>query len=308
MATIIQVPINTMLADLDESLRTLLKRELDRHGFDGIEIVFEAPDKEWAASLSTPAVNLFMYDIREAKDYRPIEWDERTTPEGHTFDVRPPLRIDASYAVTAWTRAVEDEHRLLSQTMAVLYAYPTLPDEVLTSALSNGSQRFPLRIAHLAQESAARGRLRFLECRGRLGACTRLRSTTCRHGFQVRGRDRDPARPRRATIGDDAPLRPRQPRGDDARAPLRRRRGRGRRREPGAQRLGERRRDRTDHRDRRGRPGLPTACRPAPTPGPGLSAACEGEIAKAKLQVPGPKAEIALGKPKAAGGPRVKLA
>jgi hypothetical protein len=151
MPTIVQVPINTMLADLDESLRTLLKRELDRHGFDGIEIVFEAPDKEWAASLSTPAVNLFLYDIREAKDYRPIEWDERTSPDGRTFDVRPPLRIDASYAVTAWTRAVEDEHRLLSQVMAALYAYPVLPADVLTQALSNGSQRFPMR-TRTAQE------------------------------------------------------------------------------------------------------------------------------------------------------------
>ncbi|HEY4346861.1 MAG TPA: Pvc16 family protein [Gaiellaceae bacterium] len=151
MPTVIQVPINTMLADLDESLRTLLKRELDRHGFDGIEIVFEAPDKEWAASLSTPAVNLFLYDIREAKDYRPIEWDERVGANGQTYDIRPPLRIDASYAVTGWTRAVEDEHRLLSQTMAVLYAYPTLPQDVLTQALSNGSQRFPLR-TRTAQE------------------------------------------------------------------------------------------------------------------------------------------------------------
>ena len=43
-----------MLADLDESLKTLLKRDLDRHGFDGLElIVFDAPDKEWAASLSS---------------------------------------------------------------------------------------------------------------------------------------------------------------------------------------------------------------------------------------------------------------
>jgi len=151
MATTIHVPINTMLADLDESLRALLKRELGRHGFDGVEIVFEAPDKEWAASLSTPAVNLFLYDIREARDYRPIEWDERTAPNGRAYDVRPPLRVDASYAVTAWTRAVEDEHRLLSQTMSALYAYPTLPPDVLTPALSNGSQRFPLR-TRTAQE------------------------------------------------------------------------------------------------------------------------------------------------------------
>jgi Pvc16 N-terminal domain/Carboxypeptidase regulatory-like domain len=151
MSTTIQVPINTMLADLDESLKTLLKRELERHGFDGVEVVFDAPDKEWAASLSSPVVNLFLYDIREAKEVRPIEWEQREGPDGRTFDLRPPLRIDASYAVTAWTRAVQDEHRLLSQTMAALYAYPKLPPDVLTPALANGSQRYPLR-TRTAQE------------------------------------------------------------------------------------------------------------------------------------------------------------
>ena len=140
----IQVPINTMLADLDESLKSLLKRDLERHGFDGVEIVFDAPDKEWAASLSSPAVNLFLYDIREAKELRPIDWEERVR-EGRTADLRPPLRIDASYAVTAWTRDVQDEHRLLSQTMAIFYAFPTLPPDILPPSLANGSQRYPLK-------------------------------------------------------------------------------------------------------------------------------------------------------------------
>ena len=34
MALVTSVPLNTMLADLDESLRTLLKRELGRHGLE----------------------------------------------------------------------------------------------------------------------------------------------------------------------------------------------------------------------------------------------------------------------------------
>ena len=49
---------------------------------------------------------------------------------GRIRDYRPPLRIDASYAATAWTRAVEDEHRLLSQLLAILYAFPHLPGDV----------------------------------------------------------------------------------------------------------------------------------------------------------------------------------
>ena len=151
MTPTIQVPINTMLADLDESLKTLLRRELGRHGFDGADIAFEAPDKEWAASLSGPAVNLFLYDIREAKEVRPIDWQPERGNGDRQRELRPPLRVDGSYAVTAWTRAVEDEHRLLSQTMAILYAYAELPPDVLAGPLSNGSQRYPIR-ARTAQE------------------------------------------------------------------------------------------------------------------------------------------------------------
>ena len=44
--------------------------------------------------------------------------------------------MDASFAVTAWTREVQDEHRLLSQVLAVLYAFPELPAELLAGTLA----------------------------------------------------------------------------------------------------------------------------------------------------------------------------
>jgi hypothetical protein len=47
MALVVDVPLNTMLADLDETLRVLLKRELARHGFDGVEVAFDAPARDW---------------------------------------------------------------------------------------------------------------------------------------------------------------------------------------------------------------------------------------------------------------------
>jgi hypothetical protein len=156
MATMTVVPLNTMLADLDESVRTLLKRELGRHGFDGVEIVFDAPDKEWSASLSSPTVNLFLYDLREAADVRPVDW--WPDPQNGRREVRPPLRVDASYAVTGWTRAVEDEHRLLSQVMAIMYAYPELPKDILTGTLAGQDmESFPLRtrVAQARQDAKA---------------------------------------------------------------------------------------------------------------------------------------------------------
>ena len=65
MSSIVDVPLNTAIADLDEGLRDLLRSDLRRHGFDGVEVSFDAPSREWSGKLTGPAVNLFLYDLRE---------------------------------------------------------------------------------------------------------------------------------------------------------------------------------------------------------------------------------------------------
>src|SRR4051794_32934051 len=123
----VEVPLNTMLADLDETLRGLLKEQLGRHGFEGIEIAFDAPNREWSGQLSAPAVNIFLYDMRESEDDRsPGPSRQRIGDEW--VEGPPPLVMEVSYAITAWAQAVEDEHRLLSQVLSVLYAFPVLPE------------------------------------------------------------------------------------------------------------------------------------------------------------------------------------
>ena len=140
----VEVPLNTMLADLDETLRTMLKGELERHGFEGIEIAFEAPTREWSGQLSAPAVNLFLYDMRESEEDRPSGWTKQRI--GDEFvEGPPPLVMEISYAITAWAQAVEDEHRLLSQVLSVLYAYPHLPEDALNGRLRNGSQALTIK-------------------------------------------------------------------------------------------------------------------------------------------------------------------
>jgi hypothetical protein len=124
----VDVPLNTAIADLDEGLRGLLRTDLRRHGFDAVEISFDAPTREWAGKLTGPAVNLFLYDLREARDRASSSPEPRDS-----FMVSPPLRLALTYAVTAWTKAVEDEHRLLSQVLAVLFSRARLPAHVLGS-------------------------------------------------------------------------------------------------------------------------------------------------------------------------------
>jgi hypothetical protein len=152
MALIVDVPLNTMLADLDETLRTMLRRELERHGFDGVEVAFDAPSREWSGQLSSPTVNLFLYDLRESQEARQSEWSTHRG-NGKARDIRPPMMMECSYAVTAWTQAVEDEHRLLSQVLGVLFAYPSLPVDAMTPRMAGLADRFPVE-GRIAQAKA----------------------------------------------------------------------------------------------------------------------------------------------------------
>src|SRR5580698_9594545 len=113
MGLTIEVPMNTALADLDETMRNLLRQELNRHGFEGVEISFEAPSREWSGKLTGPTVSVFLYDLREAPDQTDISPAEARA-NGNAVVSPPALRLEITYAITAWSKAVEDEHRLLS--------------------------------------------------------------------------------------------------------------------------------------------------------------------------------------------------
>src|ERR1700750_2933694 len=138
----VQVPLNTMLADLDETLRALVRDELEVHGFEGVDIEFDAPSRDWSGQLSKPTVNIYLYDLREAESLRASEWS-RVQREGRTFERRTPMVMECSYAVAACTQAVEAEPRLLSQVLAILFAFPELPQEKLNGRLAHGSHDSP---------------------------------------------------------------------------------------------------------------------------------------------------------------------
>src|SRR4051795_9304456 len=138
MPAVVDVPLNTCLADLDEALRTLLKRELERHGFEGVDVAFDAPATDWSAKLTNPTVNLFLYDLRE----RVAETDATTRNlrvNGADIAAPPPMRLEVTYSVTAWTKAVQDEHRLLSQVLAILFSHVSLPSDLLQGRLATAS-------------------------------------------------------------------------------------------------------------------------------------------------------------------------
>ena len=120
-----------MFADLDESIRQLL---IQRGNLDSgeVDIAFDMPTREWAAGISKPTVNLYLYDVRENIELKnPAAWTVRRGPDNTAIKSRPDVRVDLAYSVTAFANAVEDEHRLLSRTLLTLLQHPILPQEFL---------------------------------------------------------------------------------------------------------------------------------------------------------------------------------
>jgi Pvc16 N-terminal domain len=107
-----------------------------------VDVSFEAPDREWSGRLSRPTINCFLYDLRENLDLRATDFEQlRNNGKALSTSKRFPARIDATYQITIWARAPEDEHQLLWRTLVVLFRNPVLPEDVLQGTLKN--QLFP---------------------------------------------------------------------------------------------------------------------------------------------------------------------
>jgi len=142
-----------VFAELDETIRQLLMQHVPLDLAE-VDVSFEAPDREWSGRLSRPTVNCFLYDVHQNLQRRDTEW--QVTRDDVTRAVtrkKGPLRIDATYYVTVWARAPEDEHRLLWRVMHALARFPTIPPDVLSSGLQD--QPFPIQ-TQLAQGDQTR--------------------------------------------------------------------------------------------------------------------------------------------------------
>jgi hypothetical protein len=124
-----------VIHEVDEGLRRLLGES----GLEasGVEVVFDAPTRDWAARRSAPTVCVFLYDIREDATRRGSGSGEVYDEDGHLVARRsPPRWFELTYLVTAWASRPQDEHRLLSQVLATLVATDTLPARLLTGTLA----------------------------------------------------------------------------------------------------------------------------------------------------------------------------
>ncbi|MEW2251569.1 DUF4255 domain-containing protein [Streptomyces sp. NPDC058733] len=125
-----------MIHEVDEALRRLLAES----GLEasGVEVVFDAPTRDWAARRSAPTVCVFLYDIREDATRRGSGAGEVYDADGHLVARRsPPRWFELTYLVTAWASRPQDEHRLLSQVLGTLVSAETLPARLLTGTLAD---------------------------------------------------------------------------------------------------------------------------------------------------------------------------
>jgi hypothetical protein len=132
-----------VINEVDESLRTLLKAQV-LSGTD-VDVVLDAPTREWAARHSAPMIDMYLYDIREDLGRRQSgllpQYDDEGRIEGH---LPVPRFVKLSYLVTAWTQRPEDEHRLLTSVLWCLLENEVIPEEHLTESLR--SKELPVGI------------------------------------------------------------------------------------------------------------------------------------------------------------------
>lgn len=140
-----------MIRDLDATIQALLEQGADPGSeLAQAEISFDIPDADWRSGLETLTVNCYLYDVRENREMRTNEplVQRNGSLAGRR---RPPVRIDCSYCITAWSPATSestlDEHRLLSQILLVLLRNPTIPSDVLQGSLVDQIPPYPSVIA-----------------------------------------------------------------------------------------------------------------------------------------------------------------
>jgi uncharacterized protein DUF4255 len=136
-----------MLDDLDQTVKALLARELPPT-LAPVTISFVMPDSQFPpSSVTLPAINCFLYDVRENRELRSNEWLVERQSDASVVRRRPPVRVACAYLITAWpgtanSNPSQDEHYILGQVMRALLRYPTLPAGLLQGSLA--SQQPPL--------------------------------------------------------------------------------------------------------------------------------------------------------------------
>ena len=113
-----------MIDALDRSLETFLRRAVPIG--PSIDVVFRAPDSEWAAQRSRPTVALFLHTINPAQS-RASSGLRNNRVNGDVVRERDLPLMALQYVVSVWVSDPTDEHRLLGEVMRAIGSTVDLP-------------------------------------------------------------------------------------------------------------------------------------------------------------------------------------
>lgn len=125
-----------MLNLLDQTIRTVLDTGWTaapppaKPGF-----YFTIPDADWQTRVKAGVgnrLNIYLYEVRENRDFRRAEWDVILLPGNTAVQSRPPAYFDCHYLISAWspvedseaTTPILDEHQVLAEALRVLMRNP----------------------------------------------------------------------------------------------------------------------------------------------------------------------------------------
>lgn len=133
-----------MIGDVDRTLRFLLEQPL---GLKQEEIFFDRPDERFEQALKSPrALCLYLYDVRENREFRNADFSVERRGDG-TATVRPPaVYFDLTYLVTVYAKSREVEHELLGQVLELLLGHPMLDGETLQGGLREQGLAIPASV------------------------------------------------------------------------------------------------------------------------------------------------------------------
>jgi hypothetical protein len=141
-----------VINEVDETLRAIIRAQVV-NGTD-VEVVFDAPTRDWASRRNKPTLDMYLYDIREDLRRRETGVIERRNDRGMVEERKePPRFFKLAYLITAWTQRPEDEHRLLSAALALFLRYDQLPAEYMTPMLVENEVPLLVQIAYPPPEN-----------------------------------------------------------------------------------------------------------------------------------------------------------
>ena len=136
-----------MINEVDETLRAMVRADVV-NGAD-VDVVFDAPTRDWASRRNKPTIDMYLYDIREDMRRRSQGVIERRNERGEVDERQAlPRFFKLAYLITAWTQRPEDEHRLLSAVLASFMRFEVVPESFLTPLLAETRMAVGIQIAY----------------------------------------------------------------------------------------------------------------------------------------------------------------